>query len=98
MFIIFYYFIYIYFYFLKIFIHIPSKQLNMIKSSYSLLFVSGKKAILSYEWCACFDSDCHRKMHCACRPRSTFVSDGRLSIHSFISYLYNNNNNNNGYF
>ena len=28
---------------------------------YSLLFLSGKKAILSDEWCVCFDSDCEHK-------------------------------------
>ena len=33
---------------------------NAKKFKYSLLFVSDKKAILSYEWYACFDSDCQR--------------------------------------
>ena len=52
---------------------------------YSLLFVSGKKAILSFEWCACFDS----KKRCGVdRVRCSFLSDRSLSKHSSEHFTY----------
>ena len=52
-----------------IFINNQGKQRKIAK--YSLLFVSGKKAILSYERYACFHSDWQRY---ECRPSFAFVS------------------------
>ena len=56
----------------------------------SLIFISGKKAILSYEWCACFGSE-HLTAPSAAsadRVRRSFVCDGSLSKHpSKLLYL-----------
>ena len=53
------------------------KQRKMLKLTFSLLFVSGSKAILLYERCVCFGTDCKRKD----RVRRSFFSDEILSKH-----------------
>ena len=50
------------------------------KVKYSLLIASGKKAAISYEWCACFDSD---SQHAARVDgvRGVFFSYGSMPKH-----------------
>ena len=56
-FILFFFFVFLYFYFTFIYFNIFVIFINYQDIKHLLLFVSGKKAILSYERGACFDSD-----------------------------------------